>query len=78
MRKILASLAVTALVFAPIQAQAQDEGDFASYVALLGTPVGGLAPIATPTMMGAAQTGLGYSFRYGKFKGDDATIYLVV
>ena len=30
------------------------------------------APIATPSMMGAQQTGLGYSFRYGKVTGDDA------
>lgn len=72
MRKVLASLAVTALVLAPAQVQAQDEGDVAAYAALLFTPVGGLAPIATPAMMGADQVGLGYSFRYGKITGDDA------
>lgn len=73
MRKILASLALTALVLAPAQVQAQDvdAGELASYAALLSTPVGGLAPIATPLMMGAQQTGLGYSFRYGKITGED-------
>lgn len=73
MRKILASLAVTALVLAPAQVQAQDEdlGKAAAYAALLFTPIGGLAPIATPAMMGAQQTGFGYSFRYGKITGED-------
>ena len=28
----------------------------------------------TPSMMGAQQTGLGYSFRYGKVTGDDARV----
>lgn len=72
MRKILASLAVTALVLAPAQVQAQEEGDVAAMIGLMGTPLAGLAPIATPAMMGAQQTGLGYSFRYGKVTGDDA------
>lgn len=75
MRKILGTFALTALVMSPASAQAQSEpdlGDIASYVALLGTPTAGLAPIATPTMMGAQQTGLGYSFRYGRVSGDDA------
>lgn len=73
MRKILASLALGALVLAPqAQAQEPDVSDLAAFVGLLGTPTGGLAPIATPSMMGAQQTGLGYSFRYGKVTGDDA------
>jgi hypothetical protein len=71
MKKILASLALSALVLAP-QAQAQEDEDVFGYIALLGTPAGALAPIATPAMMGAQQMGLGYSFRYGKVTGDDA------
>ncbi|HUF27991.1 MAG TPA: hypothetical protein VMM18_13535 [Gemmatimonadaceae bacterium] len=71
MRKILATFALTALVFTPT-AQAQDVGDIVAYAALVGSPTGGLAPVVTPTMMGAQQTGLGYSFRYGRVTGDNA------
>ena len=71
MKKIFASLALSALVLAP-QAQAQDDEGVFGYVALLGTPTAAFAPIATPAMMGAQQIGLGYSFRYGKVTGDDA------
>ena len=71
MRKILGTFALTALIAAPASAQEVDLSDLASYTALIATPVAGLAPVATPAMMGAQQLGLGYSFRYGRVSGDE-------
>ena len=43
--------------------------DLTTYLALVRTPVGGLPPIATSTILGDAQSGVALSLRYGHANG---------
>jgi hypothetical protein len=57
------------LVAAPLTAQSS--GDAAAYVALLSTPLGGLPPIATNTILDEPHNGAAFALRYGHISGDD-------
>lgn len=72
MRRICTAVC-TLLVIQVTSASAQiiivDEGptfnDLTTYLALVRTPVGGLPPMATSTILGDAQSGVALSLRYG-------------
>lgn len=48
-----------------------DFNDAATYLALTRTPVGGLPPIATSTILGDVQSGVALALRYGHVGGGD-------
>lgn len=45
--------------------------DAATFLALARTPVGGLPPVATSTILGEAQSGVALALRYGHVSGGD-------
>ncbi|MFI5228591.1 MAG: hypothetical protein ACHQWU_05955 [Gemmatimonadales bacterium] len=54
-------------------AAAQSSGDVTAYFALLSTPLGGLPPIATNTILDEPHNGAAFALRYGHVGGDDVT-----
>lgn len=71
----LSPLSLAALIALPAAAFAQDVeySDFASYIALMRTPVTGLPPIATSTILGERQNGAALSLRYGNVSSGELT-----
>jgi len=73
MRAQLSILAFATLVVSTVQpASAQDEGDYAAWLALMATPYGAIAPAMTPGMLGTAPTGRVVEFRVAQFEFDGA------
>jgi hypothetical protein len=76
MRTLFAAAALS-LAAAPLSGQtlpifggpAPTAGDVAAWSALLGTPAGALAPVVTPTMVGAPLRSAQIVFRYGHLGG---------
>jgi hypothetical protein len=60
---LCAALLLRLLVSVPLAAQTTDE--LATYAALVGTPQGGLPPLMTHTISGAAQRSPQFAMRYG-------------
>ena len=48
---------------------AQPQSDFMSYRPMMGTPVAGLPPIATNTILGLPGDGAAFAVRYGRVPG---------
>jgi hypothetical protein len=66
-----ACLAAVTVIARPVAAQSS--GDVTAYFALLSTPLGGLPPIATNTILDEAHNGAAFALRYGHVGGDDFT-----
>lgn len=65
-----AVLVAVPLVAAPVAAQSSGD-DFAAYLGLITTPLGGLPPIATNTILDEPHNGAAFALRYGHVSGDD-------
>ena len=59
------------IVAAPVAAQTAN--DAAAYFGLISTPLGGLPPIATNTILDEPHNGAAFALRYGHVAGDDFT-----
>ena len=74
--RLLSLAALVAGAPAPLSAQlpvferGPSEGALAAWVALLGTPVGALAPLMTPTMASASARSAQLALRYGHASGE--------
>jgi len=64
-----AGLVALPLLAAPAAAQNTD-GDLAAYFGLITTPLGGLPPIATNTILDEPHNGAAFALRYGHVGGD--------
>jgi hypothetical protein len=70
-----ACLIAFSFIAAPAAAQVKTESfdDIATYFALLSTPLGGLPPIATNTILDEPHNGAAFALRYGHVSGDEFT-----
>src|SRR5687767_9864548 len=69
MKRALLLLPALALTLVAGRARAQDDGDVAAYFALIFTPVGGFAPLASVAQPEAGTGGV--SLRYGRLSYED-------
>jgi hypothetical protein len=68
MKKLI--LLAGALVL-PVVAQAQSADEFATYLSVMRTPAGALAPMLTNTLLDRAQNGASLALRYGNLASGD-------
>ena len=72
MKRLLILSVITAAIAAPVGAQTASEA--AAYTAITLTPVGGLAPMLTNTLIDRAQNGASLALRYGHLPSGDANV----
>src|SRR5215475_12164883 len=65
------SLAAALLIAVAGSTSAQIQPDFMSYSPMIGTPIAGLPPIATNTILGVPDDGALFAVRYGHLPGSN-------